>query len=311
MTGAVTRKKGGDELDVRVLFQRFEVAAREVPGARPHIRGRGLRMSLSTRELDLAHPGKEIRARIDLPAADVRDLRHYNAYLPPDSGVEIVAGTGRVSLWMEMSTAGQAGRGEASLKSPAVAVRLNDLELAGTLDLDAKLASADLRKFALHGTRLSLDGVTLRETGAEAETASPAPAGWWTRLELPRATMNLAKPLSIAGSVRLSMKDSGLLLALFSRRKRYLRWFSGLLTVEDIEAQGDVSLGRGGLVLDRLVATGRQVELRSRLRLSRDRRRGCLFIRHGRKAVGIELREGQRDYKLVRPLKWFESCGPP
>ena len=311
MTGAVTRGKGGDTLDVRVLFQRFTVAARDVPGARPHIQGRGLRMAISTRGLDLARPGGDVQARIDLPAADVRDLRFYNAYLPPASGVEIVSGTGRVSFWLEMGTAGFRARGETSLKSPAAVVRLQDLELAGELDLAAKLSSADLRRrrFALDGTRLRLDGVELREIGAEA--AAAAPASWWARLELPRATMDLARPLSVTGTVRLSMKDSGLLLALFSRRKRYLRWFSGLLTVEDIEAQGGFRLGQGALVIDPLVAMGRQVELRTRLRLSRDRRRGCLYIRHGRQAVGIELQDGQRDYKLVRPLKWFQTCGPP
>ena len=313
MTGAVTRKEDGDELDIRVLFQQFQVAASEVPGARPHIQGQGLRMSLSTRELDLADPGKEIRARIDLPSADVRNISFYNAYLPPDSGLEIVSGNGRMSFWLEMSTASNSGKGETSLKSRAVVVRLDDLELAGTLDVDARLSAEDLRhrRFALHGTRLSLDGVTLRETGAEAETESSVPAGWWARLELPRATMNLAKPLSINGSVRLSMKDSGLLLALFAQRKRYLRWFSGLLTVEDIEATGDLRLGQGSLVLDPLLATGEQVELRTRLRLSRNRRRGCLFIRHGRQAVGIEIQGKQRDYRFVRPLKWFQTCGPP
>jgi len=313
MTGSVVRTKHGDELDIRVLFGRFEVAAREPRGARPHIRGRGLRVSLATPDLDLARPGKEIRARIDLPAAEVSDLTFYNSYLPPASGLEIVSGTGLLRFWLEMETAGPAGRGEMSLESRAVVVRLNDLELAGVLDLKGVLASSDLGKlqFAVGGTRLSLDRVALREIGSDTETAFSPPADWWARLELARVSMDLARPLSLAGSVRLSMKDSGLLLALFSRRKRYLAWFQNLLTVEDIRAQGDLRLGQGALVLDPLLATGNGIELRSRLRLSREIQRGCLFIRHGRKAVGIELRDGKRDYKLIRPLKWFQSCPAP
>ena len=314
MTGSVVKTKRGGELDIRVLFGRFEVAGREPRGARSHIRGRGLRVSLATPGLDLARPGKEIRARIDLPSAEVNDLTFYNGYLPPSSGLEIVSGTGRLSFWLEMDTAaGPAGRGEMSLQSRAVVVRLNDLELAGVLDLKTVLASQDLRKlqFAIGGTRLSLDRVALREIGSDAETAGSPPANWWARLELVRVSMDLARPLSLAGSVRLSMKDSGLLLSLFSRRKRYLAWFQNLLTVEDIQAQGDLRLGQGALVLDPFVATGSGIELRSRLRLSRAARRGCLFIRHGRKSVGIELQGAERDYKLLRPLKWFQSCPAP
>jgi hypothetical protein len=229
--------------------------------------------------------------------------------------VEILSGSGLLSLWLEMETAGFTGRGEISLKSPALQVRLQDLELSGALDLKALLANADLRqgRFGLNGTRLVLDRVTVSEIASPGDERSPekAPVDWWARLELERAAMDLTRPLSLAGSVRLSMKDSGLLLSLFSRRKRYLSWFQGLLTVEDIRAQGDLRLDERALVLNPLVATGRGLELRSKLRLSRERKRGFLYIRHGRKAVGIELRDGNRDYRFLRPLEWFQSSGEP
>ncbi|HYN22797.1 MAG TPA: hypothetical protein VE078_17685 [Thermoanaerobaculia bacterium] len=316
MTGIVEGRKGGDELDVGVRFDRFEVAAREPRNARPHIRGRGLRMSLVTRDLDLSRPGNDIRARIDLPAADVNDLTFYNVYLPPGSGLEIVSGSGRLSLWLEMETAQGTGRGEVSLESPSLGVRLNDVELAGAMKLKAPLVSPDLRqlRFALDGTRLAMDRVALHEIGVDAageRSSEAAPADWWARLELARASMDFGQPLSLAGTVRLSMKDSGLLLALFSRRKRFLGWFQDLLTVEDIRAQGNLRLDRGALVLNPLIATGQKLELRTKLRFSRDRRHGFLYIRHGRKAVGIELLDGKRDYRLIRPLEWFQNSGEP
>ena len=277
------------------------------------MRGRGLRMSLATRALDLSRPGNDVRARIDLPAAEVNDLTFYNVYLPPDSGLEIVSGSGRLSLWLDMETARGTGRGEVLLVSPSLGVRLNDLELVGAMELKAPLASPDLRqlRFALDGTRLALDRVALHEIGTDADEGSTAPADWWARLELARASMDFGRPLSLTGAVRLSMKDSGLLLALFSRRKRFLGWFQDLLTVEDVRAQGNLRLDRGALVLSPLIATGQKIELRTKLRFSRDRKHGFLYIRHGRKAVGIELLDGKRDFRLIRPLVWFQSTGEP
>lgn len=313
MTGVVERKKSGDELNVGVRFDRFEVRSREQPDSPPHVRGRGLRLSLVTRDLDLVRPGNDLRARIDLPTTEMKDLTFYNGYLPPASGVEIVSGSGSVGFWLEMETARSTARGEMRLASPGLVVRLNDVELVGALDLKAPLTSPDLRhgRFGLDGTRLALDRMALREIGADADSSETAPNDWWARLDLTRASMDFGRPLSVSGSVRLSMKDSGLLLALFSRRKRFLSWFKDLLTVEDVLAQGNLRLDRGAFVLNPLNVTGEKIELRTKLRLSRDRKRGFLYVRHGRKAVGIELLEGKRDFRLIRPLVWYQGTGDP
>ncbi len=309
LTGTVETKKGGDQLDLRVDFDRFGIASRERRNEPPHIHGRGLRLALVTRDLDLASSGKDFRARLDLPQAEVTDLTFYNTYLPPQSGMEIVSGAGRIRSWLEMETVDDTGRGEVALQSQAVRIRLYDQELAGALDFRAPLTITDLRKLRLRldGTRLSLDRVALREAGTGEET----PPEWWARLDLTRATMDWTRPMSLTSSVRLAMKDSGLLLSLFSQRKRYLRWFQGVLDVEDVAAVGDLRFDRGAVVLDPLRVTGQGTELRSRLRLSKESQRGYLLVRHKRLVVGLELQDGKRDYRFVRPQEWFESRGAP
>lgn len=309
LTGAVANRKGGGELDLRVDFDRFAIGSRERPKEPPHIRGRGLRLALVSRDLDLASSGKDFRARLDLPQADVTDLTFYNTYLPQQSGMEIVSGTGRIHSWLEMETVGDTGRGEVAIQSRAVRIRLYDQELAGALDFRAPLAITDLRRsrLRLDGTRLSLNRVALREAG----TGEEAPPDWWARLDLARATMDWTRPMSLTSSVRLAMKDSGLLLSLFSQRKRYLRWFQGVLDVEDVTAVGDLRFYQGALVLDPLRVTGSDTELRSRLRLSKESKRGYLLVRHKRLVVGLELQDGKRDYRFVRPQEWFESRGAP
>ncbi|HVR99288.1 MAG TPA: hypothetical protein VMW27_21890, partial [Thermoanaerobaculia bacterium] len=315
LTAAVESKKGGDQLDLRVELDRFAVSSREDRNHPPHVEGRGLRLALVTQDLDLARSGKDFRARLDLPQADVTDLTFYNLYLPQQSGVEILSGAGSIRSWLEMETERDTGRGEVAIQSQSVRVRVYDQELAGALEFRAPLSITDLRRLRLRldGTRLSLDRVALREVGTADDPGEAAPPGWWARLELTRAAMDWTRPMSLTSSVRLATKDSSLLLSLFSRRKRYLRWFQGVLNVEDIEARGDLSFdqGTGALVLDPLRATGRGVELRSRLRLSKDGQRGYLLVRHKRLVVGLELQDGKRDYRFVRPVEWFESRGAP
>jgi hypothetical protein len=103
------------------------------------------------------------------------------------------------------------------------------------------------------------------------------------------------------------MKSSGPLLALFAERSRFLRWFDDVLNVENVLARGGLRIGNGVVEIESLQATGGALELRSRMIFSKDRRLGDLYVRYGRLAAGIELRGKERNFKLRRPLEWYES----
>ena len=294
----------------RVAFDRVEIAHRDEDPSGPappaYIRGRGLRLDVTSKDLDLATPVTDLRATIDLPSAEVPDITIYNAYLPPDAGIALLSGAGRLRLRLDLDGAAQTGHGEIVLSSDAIRARFQDLELQGRLALRTKLASPDLRarKFQLGGTRLDLDQVSYREM--EAEDGAPSP-GWWAHLELTDGSMVWSRPLSLRSSARLEMKDSGLLLTLFARKKSFLRWFDRVLSIENILARGELRFGDGAVEIAPLRVTGGRLDLRSRLRFTKDQKQGDLFVRYGKFATGIELRNGERTYKLLRPEQWYES----
>jgi hypothetical protein len=172
--------------------------------------------------------------------------------------------------------------------------------------LRAPLVSPDLgsRRFDLKGTRLELDGVTYRNTDAKSEEEL---AGWWARAEIESGSIVWGVPLSLRGQGKVDMKSSGPLLALFAERSRFLRWFDDVLNVENVLARGGLRLGNGVVEIESLQATGGALEVRSRMIFSKDRRLGDLYVRYGRLAAGIELRGKERNFKLRRPLEWYES----
>lgn len=294
----------------RVLFNRFEISPRDDNPAAPappsYIKGSGLRLDVTSKDLDLATPATDLRATIDLPGAEVPDLTVYNAYLPADTGVALLSGTGRLRLRLDLDGTAQSGQGEITLSSNAVRARFQDLELAGRLTLRTKLASTDLRerRFQLGGTRLDLDQVTYREM--EVENGNPS-AGWWAHLELTDGSMVWSRPLSLRSTARLEMKDSDFLLALFARKRSFLRWFDRVLSIEGILAKGELSFGDGVVEINPLRVTAGRLDLRSRLRFTKDQKQGDLFVRYGKLATAIELRNGRRTFKLRRPEQWFES----
>jgi hypothetical protein len=316
VTGAVETGSPGrpPTAALRVDFSAFEVAPQELdPGAGPpssYMRGAGLRLGITSTDLDLATPVSDLQAAIDLPDGQIPDLTAYNAYLPPGTGVSILSGTGRLRLHFTLNATAQTGGGEVLLTSDAVRVRFQDVELAGNLMLRTPLTSQSLktRTFQIAGTRLDLDRITYREIGTEPGTESP---GWWAHLQLTDGSMVWGRPLSLHSNVVVEMKSSGFLLSVFARRKNFLHWFHRLLTIEGVRAEGTLRCGDGVIEVSPLRVTGGRFDLRSRLRFSRDSKQGDLFLRWGKLATGIELRDGKRTFKLRHPEAWFESGKEP
>lgn len=306
MRGEVRAEKGGaPAADLGITFSRFEVKPGEGPNPAPYLRGRGLRITVSSRDLDLATPVSDLRARVDLRDGEVPDLTAYNAFLPAGAGVSILSGAGRVRLGLSLDAAKQTGQGEALLSSDAAALRFQDLTVTGRLALQGRLSSADLesRRFGLAGSTLTLDGVTYGSEGEEQEGDS----SWWARLELTDGSMVWKRPLVLDGTMQIKMKSADPILALFAQKKRYVGWFQDLVTIENITAGGKLRLDGDVLEVAPLQVLGNRFDLRSRLRFSRAGAQGDLYVRYRRLSLGIALDKGKRDFKLRRPLEWYQS----
>ena len=307
VTVAVAQEGAAAQTALRVRFNRFVFEDLRQKGWPDYLRGQGLLFSaVIPAALDLTGPMPDFDATLDLPDAEVPDLTVYDALLPKEGGLWIVSGHGRARLHLEASTATNQTRGTALLTSDAARVRFQNLEIAGRLALRAPLASPDFanRKFDLRGTRLELQDVSYRNVESKNEAELP---GWWARAELSGGSIVWGAPLSLRGEGQVDMKNSGPLLALFAERSRFLRWFNDALNVENVTARGAVRLGNGAVEVESLQASGGPLEIRSRMDFSKTRRWGDLFVRYGRLAAGIELRDGQRSIKLIHPLEWYEG----
>ncbi len=300
-------KNGKPLTSLAVRFDRFGLEDLKRKGRPDYLRGRGLRISaVAPGALDLTGSLPDFDATIDIPDAEVPDLAVYDALLPKEAGFAITGGRGRARMHLEVATATRKARGNVTLTSDEARVQLQNLLLQGNLLLQAPLSSPDLdsRRFDLQGTRLELDGVSYRDVNTE-DPAEPTP--WWARARIQSGSLVWGAPLSLRGQGEVEMKNAGPLLTLFSHRSRLVRWFDDVLNVENVTARGTLRMGDGVLEIESLQATGGSLEVRSRMIFSKDQRLGDLYVRYGRLATGVELRDGKRSLKLRRPLEWFES----
>jgi hypothetical protein len=294
---------------LRVRFDRFGLADRRRPKQAPYLRGSGLRiLAIAPAAVDLTDPVQDFDATIDLPDAELPDLRVYDALLPAEAGLQLLGGRGRARLHLQASTATRRATGTATLTSDDARFRFQDLTLAGKVSLRAPLQTSDLtsNRFDLAGTRLELADVAYGNTTGEVAGGS----GWWARADLPRASLVWSDPMSLRGDGQVLMKNSGPLLALFAHKSVLVRWFDQALLVDGVTARARFRLGDDLVAIDSLHATAGtgNLELRSRMRFSQAHRTGDLFVRYGRLAAGVELRDGRRDLKLRKAQEWYEAA---
>jgi hypothetical protein len=289
---------------IDIVFPAYEMA--DADGEAAYLRGRGLRIEMSSGELDLTKVVEDLKARVTASGAEIPDLTVYNAYLPAGAGLAVRGGHGNLDLRLDLDQAAGTSDGSIQLASPDAEIEFADVLLQGRLTVASKMRSSDLekRRFDISGTEMRLEDVAFHEIGGEA---SPENQGWWARLVLASGEVDWQRPMTLDARADVRMKDSGFLLSLASRRKRFLSWFKGVLDEQDVVATAQVKVGGGWIVIDPLRAEGGKLEVRARMRLAKAKRRIDLFVRHGALAAGLELRDGARDIKLLRPEAWYDS----
>ena len=114
-------------------------------------------------------------------------------------------------------------------------------------------------------------------------------------------------PLRVDGTASVRMRDIGLLLALFTRHKDYPKWVLRLLDAGQATVTARAQVKDATIVLDDVTASNDRFDLQARLRLAQRRAHGDLYLRWARLGLGLELREGERKFHLLRAREWFDE----
>lgn len=302
----VVSEEDKKETGARILlsFDEFQVARKGYKQA--HVQGRDLSIRVVSGapllvERNLFSPR---RIDVEIPSAEVRDLSFYNAYLPRNSGLALSGGSGRMSARFRATGPEWNGAGTMSLDARDVVARFEGRRLTGDLEMRTQIRQADFRgkRFDVSGTKLDLTRV--RFSGAPASRGD-----WWARVHLDQAVLEPGAPVFLRARVESTISDPRPLFAFVApqRRTRVLKWVDNLLDVQGVGAVADLTVGDGAVILDRIAIEGGPAKIQGRLRFGGAPKQGVLYASYGRWDVGVELDGDQRDWKILRPRKWFAN----
>ncbi len=69
--------------------------------------------------------------------------------------------------------------------------------------------------------------------------------------------------------------------------------------------QSYIAIDERGLLVDDMVVTGDKLDLMARIKGRKGDMDGQIYLRYGILHLGVALDEGKKNFKLLKPRKWF------
>ena len=289
----------GGRASVDMDARRFVVAARGA-NATPYVRGNDLRLRLASTS-NLARFRDDLQAQLAFQNARIPDLRAYNRMLPAGS-VRLLGGSGALGGDLSLDASGQPTRANIALSGTRAAMQVGVTRLVGDLALRSAVHRVSGSDYAIDALALDLSKVRL--------ASAPQDGPWWGMLSVSGGRFGWQVPMRLSGQAKVQMQDVGILLSLFAERNAFPKWIGKLIDEGEVSATSGVRVDGTSVVLDELRASNERIDLRARLRLAGDAPDGVLYVRWGLLGMGVQLRDGKRELKLVGAQRWYLAQPP-
>src|SRR5690554_86430 len=146
--------------ELRLSLPRFGLRRQESPQAL--VEGYLLNIRSQAQRFSLPEGLRSLNTDIDMPHLVVPNLAVLNAYLPPDSGIQLLSGEANIATRLQLE--GMHAHGNLLLQTPQTRLAFNEQPLEGQLELQAQLQNGDLETldFDASGSQLTLRNVRLQ-----------------------------------------------------------------------------------------------------------------------------------------------------
>ena len=282
----------------KVTFDEYTLAY-ERAGA-PHVTGENLRATVATRDLDVRKPFEDVELTVSVPSARVTSVAAYSRWLPKGAPFALTGGQGTIEG--DLTLTPRSGHGHVRLDSEDVRVRADDMDLVGSLVVDAPLVAARPQDswFDFSGTRVDVSDVSTASGGRPID-------GWWARIDTKELQLSSGPGgMSVTGSGRATLRDSAPIVSAWATQAFVAKLFRGALTDRNVEMTTRFAAGRDGWSVDDLEVRGDRIVAFACLDVHPPSRRGAVYFDGGLLSVGIRLTPGGRDVTPLARRAWWE-----
>jgi hypothetical protein len=301
---SLTVEKGGEVPDLRLDARLDDALLRRSDEQDAMVEQVSMEVSALATGVSLG--GGEVSSlALRIPSARVTDMRVYNQYLPEGSPMELLSG--RADLTADILMGRESASGFVTLATDELSARLDEQRVAGRLRLDVRLQDgvpAEMQ-FDISGSKLTLDG--FRVSG---EQQSFDQSDWRARFDLHEARVQWRRPIALDVKAGIRMKDSRPIVAMFANQRGKHGFLESIMTVKDISGHAQMHVADDRILVPNALAGSDKIDVGAKALVTKANREGIFYARF-RKLKGIlKLRNGERNFDLLRARKTFDAYVP-
>jgi hypothetical protein len=265
----------------------------------------GVRLETEVLVTDPHAGGYPADMTLKLHSARIPNLSAYNAYLPANAPLSLLAG--EASLLGNLRLRHDRTKGELRLKTDGLRVAMNGEELAGDLRAEVLNRDGSMRdlRFDISDSSLSLNG--FKVTGQTAEVKAP---DWHARLQLEQTKVEWHQPMHLDLKADITVKDTRPFLALLDNARGEHGWIDNLLTVENLAGHLRLTIDGNDAVIQDAMIGGPELTLHAKGRSATTTREAMLLVRWHELSGALELHNGQSHFGIGNAHDRFAAYTP-
>ncbi len=300
--GSIGSDSTGSDGVVKLTFDQYSLARQG--DSIPLANGSGLSLSGKSAKIGVVNSIDDLGLELilDMPDSEVPDISFLGRSLPEELGVSI--NQGRATLKGRMVVSGtQTAAGTFELRGENLSGRFRDMGFTADMALTSKVSGNRLNDFSvdLKGTEFKIfNGIFDNQTVA-------VDPDWWMSISIPKGHADLGKPVTVEADAALAMKDTRAIIAMFAEVKDWVRYFDGVLTINDVSGSARIKAGDKRARIQGLELTGDKLGLMAELELENDSNNGIFWGKFGAVSLGLEKIGNKRDWKFINSRKWYQK----
>lgn len=251
--------------------------------------------------LGIASEGRTGKFSIDLPAAQLSDLRALGDILKLRGLVKVAEGAGSVSMHVDADLSSLSGKGSLALVAHDLRVAIGRDTYQGELDVTLQ---ADNR--GGDGKTTDFSGSTVAFTSNEALPFDAPFDAWWARASLGEAGLHLADKPWVQATVHVTAENASPLQALLARVTPVPRWVLDAFPTNDLHIDGEIRGTPSSLEARSVVAESSGTSARLEYAKHDADKEGLAFVSSGNLRMGFTLAGPGRKFLLFGAESWFD-----
>jgi hypothetical protein len=258
------------------------------------VHGSELRLHATTDEIDVSKPAPAFDVHVDLPSAQVPNLRIINMLMSSPSKLHVDGGTASIGAHFVANTGTNRATGELVVGAEGITAHDAGLHFGGRIILNAHVASALLNSgdVDVSSSRIDVKNAFLRDSNVTV-------SDWWSRIETHNAKFRPDHRVPVDVTWTAQLQNATPILTFSKRTPSVPGWITRTLAGGEVKASGHLRAGNAFLELSHLKAHTGLLSVEGDFRESGSAQSGVFRVSSGPLSVGIEIQNDETNVILL------------